>query len=433
MSVLSFPRPVARALAVLAVAAASLLGACSENLDSGSGCPALCPLATDQLRDTVLDPVVLDTTLSGFPAPGVAAPLLVAVAPSPDSLDIRAVVRFDTLPAKYLPPAGGDSVALTRVDSGFLRLKLDTSGTRLPQAATLEAYDVDTTAADDTSATTLAPLFRADRRLGAISFTAAQAIGDSIRVPISNTAIVAKAQASGRLRIGVRLVSSGRASLRILGVRAAASTVDIPTLRFDPATDTTYRPLSVTPSSATPVSDRALGVQYVEQTVVARNPRTAIGSDLVVSGVPGRRGLLRFNVPLRLSDSTDVVRAELELVQRPARYADARDTVQLRTDAILATTAVTDLPRVVDLTTTAFRLDTLALSPADSGRRTISILSLVRAWRSLPAETQRGIIVRGLLEGRQAGELRFFSTEGPAGLRPRLRLSYVPKSTSGLP
>jgi hypothetical protein len=61
------------------------------------------------------------------------------------------------------------------------------------------------------------------------------------------------------------------------------------------------------------------------------------------------------------------------------------------------------------------------------------VVNLVRAWRSLPSNTPRALVLRAALEGAQAAEVRFYSIEAPAGLRPRLRLSYVPRTNFGLP
>jgi hypothetical protein len=120
------------------------------------------------VRDTVLDAVAFDTTLVGYPGSGGSGVLLLALRRGADSLDVRTVVRFDALPARYFPPAGGDSLPITRVDSAFVRLRFDTSGTRFTRPVTIEAYDVDTTAAADTVSGALAALFRPDRRLAAV-------------------------------------------------------------------------------------------------------------------------------------------------------------------------------------------------------------------------------------------------------------------------
>lgn len=429
-------------VAVLAALVALVsAGACTEQLDSGPTCgtsaaaTGLCPLANEQLRDTVIDPVALDTTLSGFPLFGSTRPLLVAAAPAPDSLDVRAVIRFDSIPAKYGPAAGGDSVAITTVDSTYLRLQLDTTALAPTAAVTLEAYDVDTPTGTDTTTATLAALFTPSRRLGSVGLPAATRYPDSLRLKLSDSAFADKARNGRRLRIGLRVVSAARAQLRVAGVRSGTTLASsAPTLLFDAATDTGYKAVIVNPASTTPSGDAIAAGAAIDQSLVVVSPRAAAGSDLIVGGVPARRSFIRFNIPIRLSDSTDVVRAVLELTQRPAPYAGATDTVRIRSEAVLATTAVTDLVQAALLAAPAeFSADTLTLSPADSGTRTLSLVTLVRAFRSLPANTMRAIALRSTLEGAQAGEVRFFSSKAAAAVRPRLRLTYIPRSSFGVP
>ncbi len=340
---------------VALVALVILVGAaaCSEQLDSGSTCSTLCPLQNETLRDTVLDPVSLDTTLAGFPVAGATRSLLLATAPSPDSLDVRALVRFDSLPSKYSPAAGGDSVAITTVDSTYLRLVLDTTGTQtvpLPAAITVEAYDVDTTIGVDTTTATLARLFRPDRRIGSATLAAGALVPDSLRVKLSDAVFAAKATTGTRLRVGLRIVSAQRAQLRVLGVRSGGSiSSTAPTLTFDAATDTGYKAVVVAPYSRTPASDPAVLGSLIDQSLVVRSPSPAIGTDLIVGGAPGRRTLIEFKLPIQLTDSTNVVRAVLELTQRPARYVAATDTVRIRSEGVLATSGLTDLVQVAGL------------------------------------------------------------------------------------
>lgn len=416
-----------------ALAAATLAGACTERIDSGNACPALCPTENSPVRDTVLTgAVVLDTTLAGFPLAGNASYLLLATHPAPDSIDVRAIVRFDSVPARFFPAGAGDSAAITRVDSSFLRLRVDTTSTRFAQAVTIEAYDVDTLAAVDTSTAALSALFRPARLLGSVTIAPGGITGDSLRVPISNAAVAARAGRS--LRVGLRVRSAGAAQLRLATTQSGSGEFGA-RLSFDPATDTLYRPLVVSPVSVTP-GEAAIAQTYRDFNIVARGARAAIGTDLVVGGAPARRAFLRFVVPTRLIDSATIVRASLQLVQRPAVGLDRTDTVVVRPDVVLANASVTDLVRAAALagSGTGFSIDSLKLSPADSGLRELSLVGVVRAWRTLPAGTQRALVLRAALEGGQAGELRFYSTEaGSAALRPRLRISYIPRTEFGIP
>jgi hypothetical protein len=423
-----------RAAGCAGVLALAFAAACAEDLEGGAACPALCPVTNTAVRDTVLDPVVLDSSLTNVPTAGDAGTFLLAVRPGADSLDVRAAFRFDTLPARYAPSGGGDSVAITTVRSSALVLRVDTTASffgaaraRVPGAPlTLEAYDVDTTLGPDTSSAALASLFRPARLLGAVTIPAGTAVDTAVRVPI-NTAVFG-ARAGRRLRVGVRLVSAEAAQLRVFTARVPGLP---PIIRFVPATDTATRELTASLVSDTP-AERTLAAAYVNQSVVARSPQAAPGSDLVVGGVPARRTFLRFDVPARFVDSVSLVRATLELRQRPASGSLAIDSVLVRPLAVFATGAVTDLVRASELAAPV-SIPPVALSPAGEGLREIPVIRLIDAWGGLPAGTQRALVLRADLEGSQASEVRFYSIEAPAGLRPRLRLSYIPRSSFGLP
>lgn len=426
--------PRARRLGGVAlVAVAALSAACAENIESGAACPVLCPIENEVVRDTLIDAVALDTTLAGFPFPGDADFLLVALRPGADSLDVRAVVRFDTIPDRFLPSGTADSASITRVDSAFVRFIVDSASLRAADGLRLEAYDVDTAAAVDTVSAALAALFRPDRFLGSVPLERAGLRGDTLRVPIADSAIVAKAGGSRRLRVGVRLVGAGAGSLRIRSAIGGASTAGA-TLTFDPGPDTTYAPYVLAASSTTPANGEiAAGLRDFSFAAVTGTPIG--GSDLVVGGVPGRRVLLRFAIPRALTDSTTIVRATLRLVQAPTRGATSADTVAFIPDAVVANETITDLRRVAELTGSgaAFGIDTVRVAASDSGRRDVSIVNLVRAWRALPAGTQRGVILRSVLEGADAGAVRFHSSEAASALRPQLQISYIPRSNFGLP
>jgi hypothetical protein len=91
-----------RATLVAALFSLSALGACTEELRTTATCPGLCPGQQVPILDTVIDPaVVFDTTLQPFPVLGGEAALFLAA--RGDTMDVRAVVRFDTLPRRYSP------------------------------------------------------------------------------------------------------------------------------------------------------------------------------------------------------------------------------------------------------------------------------------------------------------------------------------------
>jgi hypothetical protein len=420
------------ALVLLAVAAG-----CTERIESGAACPELCPTENVPVSDTTLDAVVFDSVLSGYPGPGEHTLFLLAGQPRPDTLDVRGVVRFDSLPARYFPTGAADSVQITQVDSGFITLHIDTASTLLTQAATISAYDVDTVGvANDTSAAVINRLFRPDRLIGAVTIQPGGLTADSLRVPISNAAIAAKARDTLKLRIGLRIASTAPVRLRVVSSQGGAQTNPV-RLSFDPksATDTTYSPIVLGPSSSTPTGDAESALGFRDFTVVAAGTVPSFGTDLVVGGLPARRTFLRFSVPSRFIDSATIVRATLLLNQRPVPGASAADTVELTTDIVVADQTVTDLRRSIDLSAAGagFGVDSLRISPADSGLRSLGLVNLVRSWRAFPATTQRAIVLRARLEGAQVSALRFISAEGSSTLRPRVRISYIPRTEFALP
>ena len=92
-------------MAALAYAGAT---ACNENLQEGrAGCPALCPGQSLPVIDTTIDGLTglaVDTTVAGYPSIGTAAELLVAN--GGDSLDVRGIIRFDSISFEYAPKSG---------------------------------------------------------------------------------------------------------------------------------------------------------------------------------------------------------------------------------------------------------------------------------------------------------------------------------------
>lgn len=418
-----------RVLALFAAfATAMALGACGEKLDGGAACPALCPAQNVDIKDTVLEVVAIDTSVAGFPSPGTEFYMLLAA--RGDTVDTRGVIRFDSLPANYTRSSGGDTT-ITSVDSAFLQIRVDSVGTRATQPVTIEAYDVDTTAAD-TLLSALVPLFRPDRLIGSATFAAA-ALRDSLRVPISNAALLAKIGGAKRIRVGLRATSASSATVRLFTVETNGQG----SISFRPSADTAVKPIVVAPTSLSPVGDRALATDLRDYTIIVKAPPRDTGGVLTVGGLPSHRIYLRFAIPRFIVDSSTVLRATLLLTQRPSAFGTAADSVIVFPVVVTASDAVTDIARATNvLSLPGLGIDSVRFVPSDSGAREIDIVYALRQWGAQaksPTRTQEAIVLRAQLEGATAGEATFYSTEAPAALRPRLRLSYVSRLDFGRP
>jgi hypothetical protein len=423
--------PFRRAWPVLVVAlAATALAACNESLDAGAACPSLCPGLAVPIRDTVLTSVVdLDTTLVGYPSIGTEEGMPLAA--RGDTLDVRGVIRFDSL-VRIFAPTGDTLRPVSRADTAILRVRVNLTQSRLPASVTFEVYDVDTLAADDNQAAVLA-LFRPDRLITARTLTRAQ-ITDSLVFPISGSWLVQKIQSGSALRVGLRLIGSGPVSLRIHTVETGLNAE----VRYYVSTDTATHQVVISPYSKTPVEPPALANDYRDYVIVARNTLPKASASAVgTGGVPARRAYLRFAIPQWLLDSTTIVRATLQLTQMPMRGFDQNDTVTVIGQAVAATPLISDLYRSSQILIPAglFVTDSMRMAPADSGLRSLELNALLRVWKAQTGQEapQRALVLRMQEEGLHGAEVRFFNARSAATVRPRLRISYIPRVDFGVP
>jgi hypothetical protein len=400
------------------------VASCSENLDSSGVCKILCSQIGGNVQTVTLDgAVVLDTTVESFSGLGTEPSLLLSQ--RGDTLDTRVVIRFDSLPETFTP--AGDTVQpIKTVDSAYIFLHVDTLSIKGTGPVTIEAYDVDTTANDTSSAAVLA-LFRPDRFISAQTFTRAE-LADTLRYFISNDAVLARIQNRNPLRVGLRATGAS-SEMRIFATEALQG----PTLLFRATPDTLTKPLTVTPFSKTPTDNRILAAVLVDYTVVAKAPPPAPPNVLAVGGFPARRVYVRFDIPDSIIDSTTIVRATLLLNQLSNGAIDATDTVKLVPQLVLAGKIVTDPTKAAQITI-GISPDTLLVKPGDSGEKAVELARAFSLWRVQKADTlPRAIVLQSVNEGASPLEIRFSSSEDIAALRPRLRISYTSRVPLGLP
>ena len=345
-----------------------------------------------------------------------------------DTLDVRGIVRFDSLPSTFTKVAA-DSV-ITRLDSAYLAMTVHATATRVRGSVRVDLFDVDTANADTVIAV-MKSLFRPDRRIGGTTFDSAQ-VKDSIKVYFDNAKLLAKIIGKQRLRVGIKITAASGAEIDAGSIEGAASSV----LRFDPAPeDTAIKAITVLPLSTTPVGDALLAGDFTDFTVVFASPGPPAGALLSVGGIPNRRTFLRFDVPSRILDSSTVLRASLLVTQRPNPGINARDTLTIVPEISLAGVDVVDLTRAA-LLLGGFAFDTLRAAPGDGGVRVLEVAAAVRQWAATSSATikqQQALVLRSTREGNSAFELLFYSREAPAALRPRLRVSYALRTSFGIP
>ncbi|HEU4632273.1 MAG TPA: hypothetical protein VFS08_21155 [Gemmatimonadaceae bacterium] len=425
-------RPLALLVAVAALGAAG----CGEDLTTSSTCPELCPEQNLTVQQVELTPVVTDTVLAGFPVLGAEQSLLVARAG--DTLDVRAIIRFDSLPDSYRDTDGTEQ-DVEQVVEPAVEVLLARRLAETPTAITLEAYDVAVTG-DDTSAAVLATAFTPERLLGTLSVPPVSPRGDTVQVdtlaiPIDPAVLLARIEAGGALRVGLRVTGAPLARLPLDPSNSV--------LTFAVSADSGAQRLTLAQRSLTPENDARLRADQSSFTIVVDGTLPPPEAVLAVGGLPGRRSLLRFQLPREIVDSSTVLRATLVLTQRPVRGYLATDTLLLQPLAVTTRAAVTDLRRRVQLAANArnpytgravLPVDPLPVVPGDSGEFLIEIPELVGAWRStnslgfLPE-----LVLASSREGWSPLQAQFYSLEAPVELRPRLRLNYIRRINFDLP
>ena len=400
------------------------LNSCSEDLDSSGVCGVLCPPVGGDVQNVTLDAVVFDTTVQSFSGLGTEPGLLLAN--RGDTLDTRVILRFDSLPRTFIP-AGDTARPITSVDSAFIQLKLDTLSIKSGASVTIEAYDVDTTANDTSTAAVLA-LFRPDRFISSQTFQRSE-LKDTLRYFISNQVLLSKIGSHSQLRIGLRAAGTTSTQLRFGSVESSQG----PFLSFRATPDTATARIAVTLFSHTPADDPIVAFSIRDYTVVAKAPPPGPPGDLDIGGLPARRTYLRFDIPKKYTDSSNIVRATLLLNQIPNSALDPTDTVRLVSHLVVAANAVTDPTKAAQVIA-QLPLDTVIVRPGDAGPKAIELARAFTFWRSQdPTLSPRAIVLRSVAEGSSPLEIRFWSTEAAAALRPQLRISYTNRVPLGLP
>jgi hypothetical protein len=416
---------------LLAGAIALAFVACDERLDSGAACPTLCPPPPTNVRDTTFFAVALDSSIVGFPALGQELELFIAT--FGDTLETRGVMRFDSLPQTFRHNNQVADTAIFAIDTGAALLLRIVTGDTIGQPTTLEAYDVDLGGVDDTNPTAAVSAFTPDRLLGTRTVPA-ESLKDSVRIPLDPRKLLQKVQADSpfnRLRVGIRVGQGNK--IRVLTTNSVAQALVL----FRPAIgDTSVPPDTIRPQNRAPGD--ATKADLEDYLVVAKAPPPPPSSPqtiLRIGGLPPRRTYLRFNIPSRIIDSSNVIRATLLLTQVPNRGAPRpRDTVALSPFVISAGPAITDISRALSFVTSPVRVDSVRLFAADSGVKSFEIIRLMSFWQSTTADkTPRAVALRSNQEGNSPLMIDFFSIEAPTAVRPQLRVTFIPRHEGGLP
>ena len=390
--------PVLSALAALSIAVAS----CQEDLTAPGDCPGLCPSDNLVVADTVLD-AVLDSTYTGFVQPGEGVSILAANGGAGEQL--IGIARF---------ARRGDSITVRDtafpflVDSVILGVTLERRDPAVTGLA-LEVFQLPASVAVDT-ATTYAEVEAAltpDRLIRTVPI-ADDFTSGALRIVLAGpdlSRIVFTAADTNVLRLAYRVTAP-----QPTGIMLSSAATGLP----GPSFVTWVR---VTRPDTTVVQGLPRIVTFdgfVDQTPTATQPPDLIS----VGGAPSSRAILRFNLPARLRDSAQIIRATLQLVPVGPVTGLPVDSAVLDVRGIFS-----DLgPKSPRISTESLLLgERLMVGEADTVF--VEVTTVARLWNSVSRPPTAFILAMGP-EASTYAFVQFGSSRTP-GAVPTLHLTYA--------
>jgi hypothetical protein len=382
-----------------------LLVGCQEKLTAPADCPALCPGGIAQVFEEVVYPISgSDSSFRGYVQPYNSAALLVSN--GLQGQEQRAIMRF---------PALSDSVTVRDtlrsyvIDSVALSLTVIARDTNV-NGLLLDLYRLPPTIDTTTSFSDVDASFSAPNLVAQIPVADSVNAG-VVRVVLQGPDLARVAFAptdGGVLALGVRVnapvVTGVRlgASGSLAGVFTTYATADIP--------DTGTAKL------------RTFALPAAFSSYVPPLQQAADSTMLSIGGEPSARAIMRFELPARIKDSANIVRATLELTPVSPIEGLPTDPLRLQGRAVLA-----DLGAKSPVNNAAGRVPEDTVDSGTSGAVSLEAVRLVEQWVGLVS--QPAALILSVAPEQEAATFSrpvfYSSLAADSAVRPRLRISYL--------
>jgi hypothetical protein len=411
-----------------AVVLAVLAGvACTEHPTAPGACPDLCPSGQIAIVDTLLATVVeRDTAYTGYLFPRNSATLIAASVPG--TIDSRPILRFDAIGTTFQLGTDTTQHPIVATDSARLTVSLlrrDTSVRNLRVRLYRLPIAIDTTTAfgDLTGPFTdslvrdvnVDSLIRAGNQKDTVTKDSVHITGAVVTVMIGLDSAQARfvVADSGTLAYGIRI------------------TGDAPTSAVFGSNESSVGPLvnwffRVDSAGTTAHGSRIVGPQF--DSFVFDPPAAAPDSTLIVGGMPAARSLVHLALPRRLRDSTQILRATLELVTATPAQGAAVDSFTLVALAIAADLGGKS-PTLSGSDSSYFGTGIVTVGSTDTVR--VEITRILRRWAA-DTTLPNAFVLRSGSEGVVLSQIRFEPSKN-AARRPIVRLTYASKFPFGIP
>ena len=407
-----------------------LVLACTEDPTAPGRCPDYCPPGQITMVDTLLETaIVRDSAFRGYLTPQ-EAPFLLA-ANIPGVRESRPIMDFQPLGTTVRLTGDTTTYFITATDSALLTVSIARRDT-LAGNLRVMVYKLPTGLDSNTTYGNLAGAF-ADSLLKSVnvdslvadsthtdSITGDRVVLDStlVRVIIRLDSTQARfvAADSGHLAMGIR-VQADTATSAVFGANesSVAALID---WYFE------------VDSAGTPAHTfRTVAPQF--DSYVFDPPAAALDSTLAVGGMPSARSLLRFELPARIADSTQIVRAVLALVPSTTTVGAPIDSFTVIAQAVLTDLGAKSPMLTASSSTDSTYFGSAPVPVASSDTVFVNVTRIMRRWAADTAPVKT-MVLRSASEGVVLTEARFHSSRNTA-LRPTLRVTYVPRFPFGVP
>lgn len=402
------------------IGAAVLAAACVEDLSAPGVCPNYCPTAGLTIADTVLYDLSRDSSFRGYVLPHRSALMLAANVPG--VVDGRAMFRINGPGSRFrINPNDTTTGLILGADSARLRMVISRYDTALTNLALAfyrlpKTIDSTTTFADVSGAftdsllrtlnidTLLAKPNRKDSVTG--DSAAVDTIGHTLTlfVKFDSTAARYVGADSGSVAYGIRVSADSPVSIAITSSLVSGPQFLSRYIRVD--------------SSGVPVSRNVgLGLPAFESFVRTPLP-PAIDSTLTVGGAPSARSIIRVAFPRVIRDSSQIIRATLNLVPAVAAAGLPIDSFAVEVHAVLV-----DLGAKSPISIDVAHTDSTIIHIGATDTVQVEVTNVLQAWAADSTQPTT-FVIRAKDEAQSFAEIRFYPTIA-AAFRPSLRITYV--------
>jgi hypothetical protein len=174
------------------------------------------------------------------------------------------------------------------------------------------------------------------------------------------------------------------------------------------------------------VTDTSLLARLIHYPLIVKGAISDSIDALNIGGIPARRVFLRFSLPPRIIDTSNVIRATLYLHPKPQPLQLPSDIMAVYPWPVVSSNKVMSAAEATNfiVSNTVYSLDSVQVVPSADSAVPIDFVNAVRNWQNVSDTLNtRSLVLRIIPEGGTTLESSFWSSFAPdTALRPHVRI-----------